>query len=44
MHVVANLLTVLDALVVGYVAVFFLVNLGFVGLSLRAIRRDSSRR
>ena len=40
MHVVATLLTVLDALVVGYVAVFFLVNLGFVGLSLRAIRRD----
>jgi len=40
MHIVANLLTVLDALVVGYVALFFLVNVGFVGLSLRAIRRD----
>lgn len=42
MNVVANLLMVLDALVVGYIAVFFFVNLGFVGLSLRAIRRDLS--
>lgn len=40
MHVVSSLLTVLDALVVGYVLVFFAVNLGFVGLSLRSIRRD----
>jgi cellulose synthase/poly-beta-1,6-N-acetylglucosamine synthase-like glycosyltransferase len=40
MPLVSSLLTVLDALVVGYVLVFFAVNLGFVGLSLRAIRRE----
>ncbi len=40
MHFLSALLTVLDALVVGYVGVFFLVNLAFVALSLRAIRRD----
>lgn len=40
MPVVSSLLTVLDALVVGYVLVFFAINVGFVGLSLRSIRRD----
>ncbi|HVH43022.1 MAG TPA: glycosyltransferase family 2 protein [Labilithrix sp.] len=40
MHIVAHLLTILDALVVAYVLVFFMVNIGFVTLSLRAIRRD----
>jgi cellulose synthase/poly-beta-1,6-N-acetylglucosamine synthase-like glycosyltransferase len=40
MPVVSSLLTVLDALVVAYVLVFFAINLGFVGLSLRSIRRD----
>ncbi|MCW5833235.1 MAG: glycosyltransferase family 2 protein [Labilithrix sp.] len=34
------MLTILDAFVVAYILVFFLVNLGFVVLSLRAIRRD----
>ena len=40
MPVVSSLLTFLDALVVGYVLVFFAINVGFVGLSLRSIRRD----
>ncbi|HSO32723.1 MAG TPA: glycosyltransferase family 2 protein [Labilithrix sp.] len=40
MSLVASLLTVLDALVVGYVIVFFAINLLFVGLSLRSIRKD----
>lgn len=40
MHVVAPLLTILDAFVVGYVLLFFGINLVFVGLSLRSIRRD----
>jgi cellulose synthase/poly-beta-1,6-N-acetylglucosamine synthase-like glycosyltransferase len=40
MYIVAHLLTVLDAFVVAYVVVFFLVNLAFVSLSLRSIRRD----
>src|SRR3954470_7315117 len=39
MHVVTPLLTVLDGFVVGYVLLFFLINLLFVALSLRAIRR-----
>ncbi|MBX3197965.1 MAG: glycosyltransferase family 2 protein [Labilithrix sp.] len=40
MSIVAPLLTILDACVVAYIVVFFVVNLGFVFLSLRAIRRD----
>ncbi len=40
MHAIANLLTVLDAVVVGYVLVFFAINVGFVFLSLRGIRRE----
>lgn len=40
MQHLATLLTILDVLVVGYVLVFFLINLGFVALSLRSIRND----
>ncbi|HVJ95057.1 MAG TPA: glycosyltransferase family 2 protein, partial [Labilithrix sp.] len=42
MQIISTLLTILDALVVAYVLAFFLINLGFVFLSLRAIRRDLS--
>lgn len=38
MHTLAAFLTVLDALVVAYVLVFFAINLAFVFLSLRHIR------
>lgn len=38
MHALASLLRVLDGLVVAYVLVFFLINVAFVGLSLRRIR------
>lgn len=40
MHVIAGFINVLDAMVIGYVLLFFVVNVGFVGLSLRSIRRD----
>ena len=40
MPIVSSLLTILDGLVVGYVLVFFAINIVFVGLSLRSIRKD----